>query len=358
MPMTDSNQTDHQPAASPDARFVREARFFKPLANHKVRCQLCPHVCVLAPQELGHCGVRQNRAGILYTLVHSRVCAAHLDPIEKKPLFHFLPGTQALSIATAGCNVNCKFCQNAELAHVKTGPIGGEYVPPERIVQIALDANTPSIAFTYTEPTIFAEFLIDTADAARDAGLRTVAISNGYIQPEPLRAVFAPLDAVKIDLKAFTQSFYRDVVGASLQPILNTLVTLRSLDKWVEIVYLLIPTLNDSEAELRALAQWIHANLGPDVPLHFTRFHPDHQMRHLPATPLETLELARQIALAEGLHYVYIGNVPGHPAQNTWCPSCGKLLVERVGFAATGVLFTPTGACPACQLPIPGFWHG
>ena len=338
-------------------RFLHEARFWEPLAEDKLRCQLCPRACVILPGKIGHCGVRQNREGTLQTLVYSRVCSAHIDPIEKKPLFHFLPGSTALSIATAGCNVDCRFCQNAEIAHPAAGPIPGEFAPPDAIVQLALAHHCPAIAFTYTEPTIFAEFLMDTAEAARAAGIRTVAISNGFIQPEPLRQAFGLLDAVKIDLKAFNPKFYRDVVGARLEPVLDTLVALRAMGKWLEIVNLLIPTLNDSDDELRAMASWIHANLGPDVPLHFSRFHPDHQMLHLPPTPTATLERARQIALAEGLRYVYIGNIPGHPAQNTHCPHCRQLLVERVGFTATRNLLTTSNTCPGCGQTIAGFWQ-
>ena len=356
---TPIRQTSNPPAGEDfgsDQRFLQTARFWTPLDRKTLRCQLCPHACVLPAGAIGRCGVRLNRDGELFTLVHSRVSAAHVDPIEKKPLFHFLPGSQALSLGTAGCNVHCRFCQNAELAHVGRELPPGEFLPPEQIVQLARARHCPSIAFTYSEPTIFAEFLLDTVDAAQAAGLRTVAVSNGYIQPEALRQVFGSLDALKVDLKAFNPRFYRDVVGARLEPVLDTLVSLRSLGKWLEIVNLVIPTLNDSEAELRQMAQWIRAHLGPDVPLHFTRFHPSHQMLHLPATPVTTLELARQIALAEGLHYVYIGNVPGHPAQNTFCPACGRPVIERVGFTATKIHLTPASTCPACQHPIPGLW--
>jgi pyruvate formate lyase activating enzyme len=358
--MSDFTQSPGTPILDPtssDARFLQEARFWEPLSQHKLRCLLCPHACIVLPGALGYCGVRENRDGVLHTLVYSRICAANVDPIEKKPLFHFLPGTAALSIATAGCNLTCNFCQNADIAHPAPGQIPGQYIPPAEIVRLALANGCPSIAFTYTEPTIFAEFLMDTAEAARSVGLRTVAISNGFIQPEALHQVFSLLDAVKVDLKAFNPRFYREVAGARLEPVLDTLVSLRSLGKWIEIVNLILPTLNDSEVEIRQMSQWIYQNLGPDIPLHFTRFHPDHQMRHLSATPVATLELARQIALAEGLHYVYIGNVPGHPAQNTYCPGCNQSVIERVGFSATRIHLTAANTCSGCDYPIPGVWQ-
>jgi pyruvate formate lyase activating enzyme len=308
-------------------------------------------------KERGYCGVRENRGGVYYTLVHSRVCAAHVDPIEKKPLFHYLPGTVAFSIATAGCNVNCKFCQNWDISQSRPEQIPADYAPPQRIAAIAKQNNCPTIAYTYSEPVVFSEFLMDTADAGHAAGLRSIVVSNGYIQQDALKQAYGKMDAVKIDLKSFSDSFYSKVVTGQLKPVLETLVTLRTMGKWTEIVYLVIPTLNDSEAEFRGLAQWIKANLGPDVPLHFTQFHPEYLLKNLTITPVSTLERAKAIADAEGLHYVYIGNVPGHPAQNTYCPQCRKLLVERAGFTASSLLVRKDGACPQCRHQIPGIWH-
>jgi pyruvate formate lyase activating enzyme len=340
-----------------DARFVREARFYERLANGKIKCLLCPRGCVVGDQERGECGVRENRGGTFYTLVHSRVCTANVDPIEKKPFFHYLPGTNAFSIATAGCNVSCKFCQNWEISQARPEQISAEYAPPERIAELALQTHCPTIAYTYTEPVIFAEYLMDVADACHAAGLRSIVVSNGYIQEDALRQAYGKMDAVKIDLKAFTEKYYRDVVGAQLKPVLDSLVTLRKMGKWLEIVYLVLPTLNDSEIELRELAQWIKVNLGPDVPLHFTQYHPEYQLKDLPITPVQTLERAKSIADAEGLHYVYIGNVPGHPAQNTYCPGCKRLLVERAGFVAGKVLVRKDNTCPYCHHAIAGVWH-
>jgi pyruvate formate lyase activating enzyme len=339
-----------------DAKFITEARFYQKLANRKIKCKLCPRECTVGDKERGYCGVRENRGGTYYTLVHSRMAAAHVDPVEKKPLFHYLPGSVAFSLGTAGCNVNCKFCQNWEISQSRPEQIPAEYAPPHRVAELAKQYDCPTIAFTYSEPVVFAEYLMDTADAGHQAGLRSIVVSNGYMQEESLKAAYGKMDAVKIDLKAFSESYYQKVVTGQLKPVLETLVTLRKMGKWTEIVYLVLPTLNDSDQEFRGLAQWIKANLGPDVPLHFTQFHPQYLMKNLPITPVPTLERAKAIADAEGLHFVYIGNVPGHPAQNTYCPKCKRMLVERVGFTASKMLIRKN-SCTFCQQPIPGIWH-
>jgi pyruvate formate lyase activating enzyme len=339
-----------------DARFIVEAKFYQKLANRKIKCKLCPRECAVGDKERGYCGVRENRGGTYYTLVHSRVCAAHVDPIEKKPLFHYLPGTTAFSIATAGCNVNCKFCQNWDISQARPEQIQAEYAPPHRVAELAKQYDCPTIAFTYSEPVVFAEYLMDAADAGHAAGIRSIVVSNGYMQEDALKTAYGKMDAVKIDLKSFTESYYSKVVTGQLKPVLDSLVTLRKMGKWTEIVYLVLPTLNDSDEEFRGLAHWIKANLGEDVPLHFTQFHPEYLLKNLPITPVPTLERAKAIADAEGLHYVYIGNVPGHPSQNTYCPKCRKMLVERVGFTADQVLIRKN-CCPFCQQPIPGIWH-
>jgi pyruvate formate lyase activating enzyme len=340
-----------------DARFIVEARFYQKLQNLKIKCKLCPRECTVGDRERGYCGVRENRGGVYYTLVHSRVCAAHVDPIEKKPLFHYLPGTVAFSIATAGCNVNCKFCQNWDISQARPEQIPADYAPPQRIAELARQYNCPTIAYTYSEPVVFSEFLMDTSDAGHAAGVRSIVVSNGYMQEEALLAAYGKMDAVKIDLKSFSESYYRNVVTGQLKPVLDTLVTLRKMGKWTEIVYLVVPSLNDSDAEFQGLASWIKTNLGVDVPLHFTQYHPEYLLKNLPITPVPTLERAKAIADAEGLHYVYIGNVPGHPAQNTYCPQCRKMLVERVGFTASKVLIRKDNSCPFCRHPIPGVWH-
>jgi pyruvate formate lyase activating enzyme len=279
-----------------------------------------------------------------------------VDPIEKKPFFHFLPGVLAFSLATAGCNVNCKFCQNWEISQAKPEELPATYLPPDRVASLAKQNQCPAVAFTYSEPTVFNEFVTDAADAARTQGLKSVVVSNGFIQQAPLKKLCRHVDAIKIDLKAFSPSYYRDVVNGELQPVLDTLVTVRKQAGWMEIVHLVVPTLNDRDTEFRDLARWIKSNLGPEVPIHFTRFQPLYLLKNLPPTPVETLERAKAIADAEGLHYVYIGNVPGHPAENTYCPKCRRLLIERAGFTVTQVHIRK-GKCEYCQNAIPGIWR-
>lgn len=351
-----SPSVSHSVIAQDDSHFTTEARFYQKLPNKKIKCKLCPRECTVGDRERGYCGVRENRNGVYYTLVHSRVCAAHVDPVEKKPLFHYLPGSLAFSLATAGCNVNCKFCQNWDISQARPEQVPAEYTPPKRIAELAAQWRCPSIAYTYSEPVVFSEFVMDAADAGHEAGIRSVVVSNGYIQDEALRATYGKMDAVKIDLKAFSDSYYQKVVTGELKPVLDTLVTLRQMGKWTEIVYLVVPTLNDGDSELRGLARWIKEHLGVDVPLHFTQFHPDYLLKNLPITPVSTLERAREMALAEGLHFVYIGNVPGHPAENTYCPQCRQVLVERTGFEVRKMLIRK-GACPYCKHSIPGIWH-
>jgi pyruvate formate lyase activating enzyme len=344
------------PQKQDDSRFTVEARFYQKLQNKKIKCKLCPRECTVGDKERGYCGVRENHGGTYYSLVHSRVCAAHIDPVEKKPLFHYLPGTLAFSLATAGCNVNCKFCQNWDISQVRPEQVPAEYAPPQLVADLARQHSCPTIAYTYSEPVIFSEYLMDVADAGHEAGVRSVVVSNGYMQEDALKTAYGKMDAVKIDLKAFSESYYKEVVVGELKPVLDALVTLRKMGKWTEIVYLVVPTLNDSDSEFTGLARWIKANLGPDVPLHFTQFHPEYLLKNLPITPVPTLERAKAIADAEGLHYVYIGNVPGHPAENTYCPKCRRMLVERVGLTAKQMLIRK-GSCPFCAQQIPGIWH-
>jgi len=342
-------------AAESDAQFIQEAKFYEKLPYKKIKCKLCPRECVIDDQERGYCGVRENRGGTYYTLVHSRVVTAHIDPIEKKPFFHFLPGAEAFPVATAGCNVNCKMCQNWDISQVRPEQVRSTYVPPERLTGFARQNNCPVIAYTYSEPVVFLEYVLDCAQAARSAGVRSVVVSGGYIQTDPLNKLCARVDAIKIDLKAYSEKFYKEVVNGDLKPVLEALVTLRKNGTWNEIVYLVVPTLNDGDAEFRGLARWIKSELGPDVPLHFSRFHPEYLLKNLPPTPLETLERAKAIADAEGLHYVYIGNVPGHPAESTYCPHCRRKVVERTGYTI-GEIHLHHGKCQYCQTPIPGVW--
>ncbi len=343
------------PTAEDDSRFIVEAKFYEKLAYKKIKCKLCPRECVIDDRERGYCGARENRAGRYFTLVHSRVCTAHVDPIEKKPLFHFSPGTLAISVATAGCNVNCKMCQNWEISQVRPEQVRSTYLPPRELAALAKKYQCPSIAYTYSEPVVFYEYVSDSAEAAHAMGVKSVVISGGYIQQDPLKQWCKSVDAIKVDLKAFSQKFYQDVVKGDLKPVLDALVTIRKEGTWTEVVYLVIPTLNDSDGEFKALAKWMRADLGPDVPIHFTRFHPEYLLTNLPPTPLETLERAKSIADAEGLHYVYIGNVPGHPAENTLCPKCRRVVIERLGFTISQ-LHLKKGKCEFCAQAIPGVW--
>jgi pyruvate formate lyase activating enzyme len=339
-----------------DSQFIVEAQFYEKLPYKKIRCKLCPRECVIDDRERGYCGVRDNRGGSYYTLVHSRVCAAHIDPIEKKPFFHFCPGSLAFSVATAGCNVNCKFCQNWDISQARPEQVRSTYLPPKELARLAQQYRCPAIAYTYSEPVVFYEYMRDAADAGHALGIKSVVVTGGFIQQEPLKKLCQGVDAIKVDLKAFSEKYYKEVVNGELKPVLDALVTMRKLGMWSEIVYLVVPTLNDSDAEFRALAQWVKSNMGVDVPVHFSRFHPEYLLKNLPPTPLETLERAKAIADSEGLHYVYLGNIPGHPAESTYCPKCRRMVIGRIGFTVTE-MHLRKGKCEYCQQPIAGVWQ-
>lgn len=341
---------------SDNSRFRIEARYYEKLPGKAVRCKLCPRECTVAAGDRGYCRVRENQKGTYYTLVHSRVVAAHIDPIEKKPFFHFLPGHEAFSVATVGCNVNCKFCQNWEISQAKPEDLPAKYLPPRELASLAHQNKCAAVAFTYNEPTVFNEYVNDAADAARERGLKSIVISNGFIQQEPLKRTCGHVDAIKIDLKGYTEDYYHNVVGGQLKPILDNLVSIRKQGRWMEIVYLTVPTLNDRDSDVRNMSRWIKAELGPDVPIHFTRFRPLYLLKNLPPTPIPTLERLKAVADAEGLHYVYIGNVPGHPAENTYCPKCHKVVIERAGFTVSQMNLK-NGKCTNCHNPIPGVWE-
>ena len=342
-------------ASGKNPEHQHEARWYEKIPHKKVKCTLCPRECVVDDRERGYCGVRENWDGIYYTLVHSNPCTYHNDPIEKKPLFHFLPGTNAFSIATVGCNVDCQFCQNWQISQIRPEQADNLDLPPSRIARMARESGSPTIAYTYTEPVVFAEYMLDCAIAGHETGVKSVMISNGYIQEEPMRELAKVLDAVKIDLKAFTEDYYRDIVAGELKPVLDTLVLLKKLEIWTEIVYLVVPTLNDGDKELRELSQWIINNLGPDVPIHFTRYYPQYKLQNLPPTPVKTLERAREIALSEGIGFAYVGNVPKHPGEHTYCPGCQEILIKRQGFWILENKIK-RGQCPKCDTHIPGIW--
>ncbi len=335
--------------------FKVEAKYYEKLPNKRIRCKLCPKECEIDDMERGFCGVKENIDGKYYTFVHSKPCTVHVDPIEKKPFSHFLPGTTALSIATVGCNMDCKYCQNWQISQLRPEQCQYYFIPPDEMVDISLKNKSPSIAHTYTEPVIFYEYMYDIGVEAKKKGIKNVMISNGYINPEPMRELCKYLDAVKIDLKAFTEEFYEDICVGELKSVLDTFELLKKEGIWFEIVYLVVPTLNDSKDEISQMSRWIMDKLGPDVPVHFSRFHPQYKLKNLPPTPLKTLELLRDTAMNEGLNYVYIGNVPGHEAENTFCPKCKNIVVERRGYLITS-LKIKNGKCEYCGNKIPGVW--
>ncbi|MBW2134949.1 MAG: AmmeMemoRadiSam system radical SAM enzyme [Deltaproteobacteria bacterium] len=335
----------------------RPASYFTPLPDGMVRCELCPHNCEVLDGERGECGVRENRGGRYYTLAYGNPCAVHIDPIEKKPLFHILPGSASYSIATAGCNLHCKFCQNWEISQVRPEDTYNFDFPPEAIVKAAQETNCPSIAHTYVEPIIFYEYMLEVGRLARQVGILNVCHSAGYINPKPLEALCEYLDAACIDLKAFTDDFYRNLVGGSLAPVLASLKTLRRRQVHLELVNLIIPQFNDDPKDLKKMCIWIRDELGPLTPLHFSRFYPLYKMRNHFPTPVATLERARQTALEAGLKYVYIGNVRENPAENTYCHNCGKLIIPRRGYMI-GEVKMKDGACAFCGTKIPGIWLG
>jgi pyruvate formate lyase activating enzyme len=293
--------------------------------------------------------------GELRSLVYGRPLSIQVDPIEKKPFYHFLPGASALSFGTSGCPLRCRFCQNWELSQSSPGDFDAPFTLPVDLAARAAGRRAPVVAFTYNEPTVFAEYLLDVAAAARARGIRSVMVSCGFANEAPLADVCRAVSAIKIDLKGFSASFYRDVCGAELQPVLRSIRQVAKSGRHLEIVNLVVPTLNDSEPSLTALASWVAGELGPDVPLHFTRFHPDYQLLNLPPTPVATLERARDIAMAKGIRYAYVGNVPGHPGNHTYCPGCRKVVIARENFFVTG-MHLADGACASCKRPVAGVW--
>jgi len=340
--------------AGPNLSHV-EARYYVKLPDREIECKLCPRLCRLGDKERGYCGVRENDGGTYYTLVYGKVCSVNIDPIEKKPFFHVLPGTTAFSLATAGCNVNCKFCQNWEIAQVRPEQVESYDLAPEDAAARAAGSGCPSIAYTYTEPTVYYEYMYDTALRAKRRGLRNVVVTGGHINPEPLADLLAVVDAVKVDLKGFSEKFYAEYVRGDLKPVLETIRAVAKSKAWLEIVALVIPTLNDRMDQIREMSRWIRNEAGDSVPVHFTRFQPMYLVKNLPPTPVSTLEAARQVALEEGLRFVYVGNVPGHEGENTYCPGCGLTVIARTGFRVE-IVRIKKGKCAACGTPIPGIW--
>ena len=333
---------------------MKEALHYEQLNNKTVKCHLCAHHCVIARDKRGICGVRENRSGSLYTLVYGKSIAENIDPIEKKPLFHFMPGSKSFSIATAGCNFRCLHCQNYEISQMPRDRdvIIGKNLSPEDIVARARETGCKSISYTYTEPTIYYEYAFDIAKRAHEEGLKNIFVTNGYITAGPLREISPYLDAANIDLKAFTEGFYKKICGARLQPVLDTIRLCRELKIWIELTTLIIPTHNDRPHELEQIASFIR-ELGPDIPWHVTAYHPTYLLTDLPRTPVTTLVQAREIGRRAGLRYVYTGNIADEQGENTYCYNCGELLVERRGFSVLKNRLV-NAHCPQCAFQIDG----
>lgn len=326
------------------------------LKDKTVRCNICNHRCLIREDRRGICNVRENWGGVLETLVYGKLIARSTDPIEKKPLFHLAPGSLSYSIATVGCNFKCQFCQNADIAQMpsdRQGMIMGDPATPEDVVSAALRGNCKSIAYTYTEPAIYFEFAFDTAKIAHEKGILNVFVTNGYMTPEALQMISPYLDGANVDLKAFNDDFYKKLCGAKTEPVKETLKLMKSLGILVEITTLLIPGLNDDKTELENLASFIAESLGTETPWHISRFHPTYKLTDRPPTPVQSLVMAREIGMQAGLRYVYIGNVPGEKSESTFCYSCSKIVIERLGFNVMKNLIEK-GKCPHCGAQIDG----
>ncbi len=335
---------------------MKEAYLYEKLDGNRVHCFLCSHGCRIKEGAKGICGVRENRDGTLISLVYQKVIAENVDPIEKKPLFHFLPGSRSFSIATVGCNFRCRFCQNADISQMPADydRIWGRDTTADSIVEQALASNSATIAYTYTEPTIYFEFALDTARLAAPKGLRNIFVSNGYMTEDCLKEIHPDLHGANIDLKAFTEKFYKEQCGARLAPVLKSIETMVKMGVWVEVTTLLIPGKNDSEEELRELAGFLFA-LDPGIPWHISRFHPTYRLTDVHATPPQSVRRAREIGLEQGLRYVYTGNLPGDNGEKTSCHHCGELLIDRHGFLVRRNNLKD-GACSKCGTRIPGVW--
>lgn len=374
--MTDSTSSPALPPCRPAASDDRSdggghpARHWHPVADSgtdaagaktggMIVCTLCPRGCRLRPGQRGLCFVRANVGGAMVLTTYGRSSGFCIDPIEKKPLHHVLPGTPVLSFGTAGCNLTCSFCQNWETTRARHIDDRNSTAPPDRIAEVAQGLGCRSVAFTYNDPVIVLEYALDVAKACRARDLKRVAVTAGYISPAARAEFFAGMDAANVDLKAFSDGFYRRQASARLAPVLDTLRYLaRETPVWVEVTTLLIPTLNDTPDEIKALAAWIARHMGPDVPLHFSAFHPDHKLRHLPPTPHATLRRARALAQAEGLRFVYLGNVHDPEADSTRCPGCGRVVIGRDWYALDLYALDETGCCRICGTRMPGLFDG
>lgn len=334
---------------------MNRAKYYTKKETEVVQCHLCPTACVLENGEVGDCLVRVNKDGELYTKAYGNPVAAHVDPIEKKPLFHFYPGAKAFSIGTAGCNLHCLNCQNAEISQCSPDRIRNISLSPKEVVDTTLDYNGHIIAYTYTEPTVFYEYMYDTSVLAHERGLKNVMITAGYINPKPLRDLAPYMDAANIDLKSFDEDIYRKINKVALKPVLKTLKILKEEGVWIEITNLVIPGWTDNMETIQKMCEWLVANGFEDAPLHFSRFHPTYKLMDAPPTPFKTLKQAKQVALDAGIKHVFIGNVPGTEDEHTFCPGCGKKLINRHGFGSSEMKIT-YGKCDYCGAVIPGVW--
>jgi pyruvate formate lyase activating enzyme len=324
------------------------------MAPRTVECLLCPKQCRIPPGKSGDCRIRINLDGTLRAVTFGFPVAVHDDPVEKKPFFHWFPGQRILSLATVGCNLHCQNCQNWQISQANPEETEAYALPPARVVDLARERGTPLVAYTYTEPIVYYEYAYETAALARDRGLRSAIVSAGYGNREPMRALFRVVEAATIDVKCFDETFYREICDGGLRPVLDTLETAREAGAWLEVSNLVIPGMSDDRGKVRQLVRWVRDHLGADTPLHFLRFAPQHRLRNLPPTPVRTLEDCLDLARDEGMRYVYLGNVPGHPSESTRCPSCGTVVIARAGYRVTDIRVTPEGTCPDCKTPIAG----
>lgn len=333
---------------------MKEAKWYEKLKEKKVHCFLCPHNCTIAEGKRGICRARENQKGKLISLVYGEPCSTNIDPVEKKPMFHFMPGTYAYSIGTAGCNLKCLFCQNWEISQAKPEEVPSIILPPEEVIRGAVANDCQSIAYTYTEPTIFGEYVLDCAKLARKKGLKNIMVTNGYIQEKPLKEIYKYIDAANVDLKGFTEEYYKKICGATLEPVLETLKRLKKMKVWTEITTLIVPGYNDNMKDLEAEFKWIKENLGKDSVLHLSRFFPCYKMQDVPITPEETIRKAKQLA-DKYLDYVYVGNIHIDNAEDTFCPNCKKDIVLRSGYSIIEKKLNKD-KCFNCKNIIPGVW--
>ena len=335
---------------------LKEASYYEKINEALVKCTLCPEECVLKDGQRGFCRVREPLKGKLQTLVYGLICSQHIDPIEKKPLFHVLPGSKTYSVATAGCNSRCKFCQNWTISQRPPEETRNKKLPPSDLILQAKIKGCKSISYTYSEPNVFFEYVIDSSKKARINGLKNITVTGAKINAKPLREMCRYVDASNVDLKGFEKKYLKEVCAQNLDNILQNLIIMKKNGVWVEITNLIVPTLNDDLAIIRKMVRWIKRELGPEVPLHFSRFWPQYKLRHLYPTPIETLKAARLIALEEGMYYVYVGNVPELSFQSTICPKCKKVVIKRIGYKVLDN-FIIDGKCKFCEYDIEGIWH-